>query len=154
MKKTSILVVNGGQDPEEGKWLTLFLERLYAFTDSAKFNLIVWNNNTSDNEVIFLQKKYEFDLLEPLPNDQMFHPHAVPLQRLYNYAVNKYKPDTIILMDSDAFPVKRGWFEELTKAIIAGEYILAGIWRDEFKNTIPPYIHASCMCFSTDFVSS
>jgi len=151
MNNTSILIVNGGKDPEEGKWLTLYLEKLYKFTDPTKFNLIVWNNNVVDENITFLKSRYSFDLLEPIPNDKMFHPHAVPLQRLFNYATIKYKSEAIILMDSDAFPVKTGWFEELTEAVKSGKYVLAGIWRDELKGAIQPYIHPSCMCFSTQF---
>lgn len=149
---TAILVVNGGRDPEKGRWISLFLKNLFRYTDRNKFNLLVWNNNISDNEIRKLQKKNNFYLFEPLPGDKMFHPHAVPLQRLFNIAIEKFQSQYIILMDSDAFPIKSGWFEILINAISSDTYQLAGVWRDELATGIKPYIHPSCMCFSSKFV--
>ena len=149
---TSILVVNGGKDPLEGKWLTLFLENLYRYTDKTKFELLVWNNNVGDTNVNILEDKYNFYLVEPLLNDILLHPHAVPLQRLFNIAVDKFESKYIIVMDSDAFPIKEGWFEILLDSISSNKYQLAGVWRDELSEAITPYIHPSCMCFSTKFV--
>lgn len=150
--KTAILVVNGGKDPDGGKWLTLFLDNLYRYTDKKKFQLLVWNNNVDDKNVIKLENKYNFYLVEPLSNDSLFHPHAVPLQRLFEIAKEKFRAEYIIVMDSDAFPIKKGWFEVLVDSISSNKYGLAGVWRDELSKSIKPYIHPSCMCFSTKFV--
>lgn len=151
-RDTAILVVNGGKDPEEGRWLSLFLKNLVKYTDRDKFELLVWNNNVNDPEVKKLEEKYNFHLVEPFPGDNLFHPHAVPLQRLFNIAVQSFGSKYIIVMDSDAFPVKKGWFEELRNGISSNKYQLAGVWRDELSNGIRPYVHPSCMCFSTQFV--
>lgn len=147
----SILVVNGGTDPKEGKWLSLFLKKLYEFSDIDKFQLLVWNNNF-DEDINYLINEFQFTLIEPYENDYLFHPHAVPLQRLFNIAIKKFKSKYIIVMDSDAFPIKKGWFEELLGAIVDDKYVLAGVWRDELSKSIKPYIHPSCMCFSVKFV--
>jgi hypothetical protein len=51
----------------------------------------------------------------------------------------------IITMDTDAFPVRDGWIEQLTDLIAEGAGV-SGIYRDEFAPRIRPFIHLSCLC--------
>jgi hypothetical protein len=56
-------------------------------------------------------------------------------------------PDTteyVVSLDTDAFPVRSGWLENLLGRLDDGAE-LAGVWRDEMESLIRPYVHPSCL---------
>jgi len=150
---TAILIVNGGQEPQHGHWISLCIGKILQHTKLGSYQLYIWNNNVDD--------KFIPDFLKFIPNCTLFqkketekfsHFHIGPLQKLYEKARNdgfKY----IVTLDSDAHPIKSGWLEALLTAIDAGN-VLAGVWRDELQKAIPPYIHPSCLCTSVDYIET
>jgi len=147
----AILVVNGDADPKRGRWIDLCLEKIRKFTAPGTFRVYVWNNNLRDRSL----KGRLFALpwvacVEAAPYERLSHPHATPLQRLYALARDQ-GADRIVTMDSDAHPLRHGWLEELTAALDAGA-ALAGVWRDELREAIAPYVHPSCLATTVELV--
>jgi len=150
-EKAAILIVNGGIDPKNGRWLELCLENLHKYTKASNCHLYIWNNNVQDKWVDeFVNTFKNTTLLEADPEEKLRHLHAVPLQRLYELAI-KDNPKYIITMDTDAFPIRSDWLEEMVRKLNDG-YTLAGVWRDELGEGIQPYVHASCLCTTVDFI--
>lgn len=147
----AILIVNGGQDPAQGKWLKLCLDKIAAHTRDANHHIYVWNNNTGDTWVAdAVAGLSNATLFQADPTASLAHPHAVPLQRLYERAVSDGATH-IVALDSDAHPIRDGWLTGLIDAL-NDKTVLAGVWRDELAAGIEPYLHASCLCTTVDFI--
>lgn len=147
----AILIVNGGQDPPQGQWLRLCLDKVRAHTREPHHHLYVWNNNIADRSVTGLVGSLpNATLLNADPAETLVHPHAVPLQRLYERAVADGARH-IVTLDSDAHPLRDDWLTGLINAL-DDKTVLAGIWRDELATGIEPYLHASCLCVTVDFI--
>jgi hypothetical protein len=148
---TAILIVNGGTDSRYGKWLQLCIEKIQQHSGPTGYHLYVWNNNTSDRWVTeFISALPNTTLLSADPNETLAHPHAVPLQRLYEQA-RADGATYIVTLDTDAHPIRDGWLETLTSALDE-RTVLAGVWRDELSQGIQPYVHASCLCTTVEFI--
>jgi hypothetical protein len=151
-EKVSILIVNGGKDPKNGKWIELCIDKILEHTEWQNYTIYIWNNNVEDNFVSdFLKGIPIVKLVQADACEKLAHVHAVPLQRLYELACQEDKPKFIVTMDSDAHPMQKGWLTQLISSL-NDEVVLAGVWRDELKKAIPPYIHASCLCTTVDFI--
>lgn len=149
-KSVGILIVNGGEDPPEGKWLSLCLSRISEHTKWPHYKIYVWNNNLDDESVSKIVRKTPHAvLIEPKPGEKMKHAHAGPLQKLYETA-RKNRVDFIITFDTDAFPIKDNWIRHLVEPLDE-DTVISGVWRDELK-AIRPYIHPSCLCTSVEFI--
>lgn len=145
----AILIVNGGADPAAGRWLEMCLSRVTAHTRRPNTHIYVWNNNVDDAWVpAAVAAVPNATLVQADSAEKLAHPHAVPLQRLYERA--RADADVIVTLDSDAFPLRDGWLDELVDAVT--HHSLAGVWRDELSAVIPPYVHASCLAVAVDFV--
>ncbi len=148
---TAILVVNGGQEPPEGSWITLCVDKIREHTPAGSYRIYVWNNNTGDPVVArFFAFASDCVLVDRPPDVELIHPHSDPLQRLYEQA-RADGARVIVAMDSDAHPVRAGWLEHLVDALDGGA-VLTGAWRDELSTAIDPYVHASCLATTVDFV--
>ena len=149
----AILMVHGGKKPQAGRWLQLSLRRIRRHTLRNDCVIYLWNNNPNDPDIARLRTApLPIRLVQADFGETLAHFHAVPLQRLYERARDdgaKY----IVTMDTDAFPVRDGWLGELISHIDGGA-VLAGVWRDELKRSIKPYIHPSCLCTSVEFIES
>lgn len=149
--QAAILIVNGGRDPVQGHWLSLCVGKIIENTPLDDYHLYVWNNNTNDRFVAdYLSFMPNCTLVQAPGDTKLTHVHADPLQRLYERA----KTDGaryVVTMDSDAHPLRRGWLRELTQALDSGA-VLAGVWRDELRRAIDPYVHASGLCTSVDYL--
>ena len=149
----AVLIVNGGMDPQEGRWLELCLRKVREHTSWPRYQVYIWNNNNADAWVPNFVKEFpRATLVSANPSEKLAHPHAVPLQRLYEMACSDGH-DFIIALDSDAHPIRSCWITQLVTAL-DDETVLAGVWRDELKKEIRPYIHASCLCTSVSFVEA
>jgi hypothetical protein len=151
--RVAILVVNGGKDPKNGKWIQLCIDKILEHTEWSNYQVYVWNNNVEDLSIVdFLKNIPLVTLVQANPSEKLSHIHAVPLQRLYELVCNdKDKPKYIVVMDSDAHPIQKGWLKQLISSLDS-EVVLSGVWRDELKKAIKPYIHASCLCTTVDFI--
>lgn len=146
-----ILIVNGGKNPQEGKWLGLCLEKIMKHTKWPNYRIYIWNNNIEDSFVPQLVKRNpDTKLFQTNPMKRLDHVHAVPLQKLYKIA-RKDHVKYVVAFDTDAFPIRDNWLTYLIEQLNKGASI-SGVWRDELKKYVAPYIHASCLCTSVDFV--
>lgn len=147
----AILIVNGGQDPQQGKWLHLGLPKILEYTDWPNYHIYVWNNNVTDQSVAaFISSQEQVTLVTVDPQETLSHRHAVPLQRLYDLA-RANGAYYIVTLDSDAFPIRQGWLTELISFLNGGS-ALAGIWMNETREGIKPYIHPSCLSTTVNFI--
>lgn len=146
-----ILIVNGGRDPEEGKWLDLCLRKILTHTTWQNYRIYVWNNNIEDISVSQLIGTIPCaTLLQANPQERLNHIHAVPLQRLYEVA-KKDNCSFIVTIDTDAFPFQDNWLSHLIKKLDK-RTVICGVWRDELAEYVRPYAHPSCLCTTTNFV--
>jgi hypothetical protein len=146
-----ILIVNGGKDPQEGKWLGLCLGKIMEHTKWPNYRIYIWNSNIEDSFVRELVKRNpHVQLFQANPRKRLGHVHAVPLQKLYKIA-RKDNVKYVVAFDTDAFPIRDNWLTYLIQQLNKGAAI-AGVWRDELKKYVDPYIHASCLCTSVDFI--
>lgn len=153
MDRASILIVNGGHDPIQGKWLRMCVDKIIEHTRWPNYHLYIWNNNIKESWVDqYLGSLSNATLVNADPSEVLQHPHAVPLQRLYELA-RKDGTRYVLTMDTDAQPIKDGWLTHLISAL-NGQTVLAGIWRDEMSDAIQPYIHPSCLCTTLEFIES
>ena len=82
--RVGILIVNGGRDPRSGKWIKFCLQEILRITEWPNFHIYVWNNNIDDGEVVaFLETLGSLSVFHADAAESLAHPHAVPLQRLY-----------------------------------------------------------------------
>ncbi len=147
--EVAILLVSGGSEPREGRWIELCLRKLEEHTRAESVRVYVWNNAPEDRRVgALLAAKPYVDVTDAAPYERLRHPHAVPLQRLYAKA-RQARPRFVITLDSDA--VRDGWLAALTGAL-SDTTVIAGVWRDQLRSAIAPYIHPSCLCTTRAFI--
>lgn len=152
--RAAILVVNGGADPAQGRWLDLCLTSIRNFTRWPDYRVYVWNNNVEDDAVAeIVGREADAELITADPAVTLTHPHADPLQRLYERARDD-GAEFVVAFDSDAHPIAAGWLTELIEAIRGGA-AMAGAWRDELPADVrPPYLHASCLLAPVAFLEN
>ena len=115
----AIIIVNGGKDPEAGRWLSPCLDRILVHTIWPNYHLYVWNNNLADPWVAKnISRIPNATLVEADPDEVLTHKHAVPLQRLYELAL-KDNPKYVVALDSDAHPIRDGWLSTLINPVIS-----------------------------------
>ncbi len=149
--ETAILIVNGGPDPPCGRWLELCLGSIRRHTPPGTFRLLVWNNNAADSWVDDLVVGgRDGEVMKPGRGESLAHPHAVPLQRLFDRA-RADGHDVVVTLDSDAFPIRTGWLEALRSPLEQGAAV-AGVWRDDNRDVIEPYVHPCCLAIKTKTV--
>jgi hypothetical protein len=149
--KIGILIVNGEIGPLGGSWISMCLKNVYKYTHYSNYTVYLWNNNVATNLFNQIAKKYpSIKQLNAKPGEKLKHPHAEPLQKLYKKALMD-KVEYIVTLDSDAFPIHNNWLQLLIEKL-DNKTVLAGVWRDELKTAIQPYIHPSCLCVSVDFI--
>jgi len=150
--RTAILVVNGfdrrgrwGEFNEEEAraypWIDLCLRQIERHSSSASYEILVWDNTWMPDHR---------ELLDAHPRVKRFQPrdvgrelrHGQSLDRL----VKKVHPRTefVITLDTDSFPVRDGWIENLTGRLTDDVWV-AGVWRDEMLPKKPAFIHPSCL---------
>ncbi len=146
-----ILIVHGGHPSSAGQWLPLCLERICSLTSGPEYRIYLWNNLPQDPLPGRIASGCDkVHLVQASAGDKFPHAHAFPLQKLYDLARNdgvRY----IVTMDTDAFPLNPQWLTQLIGKLNE-QNVMAGIWRDELSEFIPPYIHPSCACMPVDFI--
>ncbi|MCB2216849.1 hypothetical protein [Desulfofustis glycolicus] len=156
MSKTAILIVNGPSDTPYGTWIEMCLSKIVQYTDPAGHHVFLWNNNTHDIELTKrLQGYRNLTLVQYEQSQKLTHFHREPLQRLYQCALREGlgNEDYVFTLDNDSFPIKTGWLPYITSQLNE-KTVLAGVWRDELKKGIKPYVHPSGLCISVDYIKS
>jgi hypothetical protein len=148
--RTAILIVNGFDrhsrspfDVEEAQrfpWIRLCLEQLERHTDAASHDILVWDNSFLAEHLKLLEASPRVSVFSDCERKDVRHGRA--LDRL----LRKVPPETeyVVTLDTDAFPVRDGWLENLIGRLERGAS-LVGVWRDEMAPEIRPYVHPSCL---------
>lgn len=146
-----ILVVNGGPGKRVGQWLQLCLQRITKHTFWPDYRVYIWNNNVDDGNIPKITKKFPRTvLIQADPEEELGHIHATPLQKLYEIA-REDNVKYIVTMDTDAFPIRDKWLAYLIRELDS-QTVISGVWRDELKDGITPYVHPSCLCTTVAFI--
>src|SRR5689334_16920589 len=146
--RTAILIVNGfdrrgrwGEyneaEARDYPWIDLCLRQIERHSGTSSYEILVW-----DNSFIPEQRR----LLRQHPRVRMFGQkqpgrhigHGEGLDRL----MKKVRPGTefILTLDTDSFPIRDGWIENLTGRLKAGS-MLTGVYRAEIQEAKAAYIH-------------
>ena len=154
----AILIVNGfdrhSKDPfdvEEAltyPWIDLCLRQVQRYSGSPA-EILVWDNSyLPEHRAIMAQ----YDNVTVYDNpDQTDVRHGAALDRLVELA--PATAEWVITLDTDAFPIRDGWIDELLAPLETGA-ALAGVWRDEMQTQITPYVHPSCLAVRRETLTS
>ncbi len=150
--RTAILVVNGFDrrgrwgdfnvdEAREFPWIDLCLRQIERHSRGSSYEVLVWDNTWMPEHK---------ELIERHPRVRRFEPaqpgtdvrHGAALDRL----VQKVRPATtfVITLDTDSFPVRDGWIENLTGRL-NDDVLVAGAWRDEMLPRKPAFVHPCCL---------
>jgi hypothetical protein len=145
----AILIVNGfdrhSKDPFEVDealtypWIDLCLRQVQRHSQNPA-EILVWDNSyLPEHRAIMAQYDNVTVYDDPGKVDVR---HGAALDRLVGLV-----PETaewVITLDTDAFPIRDRWIEELVDPLVGGA-ALVGVWRDEMQAQITPYVHPSCL---------
>jgi hypothetical protein len=163
--RTAILIVNGydqvglfGTTFEASEaisypWIELCLREVERRSRGADYEVFVWDNSRlselrgaiasrgvhlfpSDDDLVARRPDATLDV------QTLSLLHAASLHRLLANVDESF--DYVATLDTDAFPIKDGWLDDLHSNLASAE--LTGIWRDEMAPRLTPFVHPSCMC--------
>lgn len=150
--RTAILIVNGfdrrgrfgeynAEEARQFPWIRLCMRQIRRHSQGSSYEVLVWDNSFIHRQRKFLRNHPRVRLFRAKDPEQNL-PHGTSLERL----VRKVHPDTefIITLDTDSFPIRDGWIENLTGRL-NDEVLLAGAWRDELLPRKPAYVHPCCL---------
>lgn len=153
--RVAILVVNGffratphadfyAEEARRFPWIDLCLRQIARFT-STPHTVHVWDNaDLPEHNAILAAHP---DVVVHRSRRGRALPHGQALDRLLRRVPNQV--EYVVTMDTDAFPVRRGWLPNLLGRLQNGA-ALAGIWRDEMAPDIEPFVHPSCLAVRHD----
>jgi hypothetical protein len=150
--RTAILVVNGfdrrgrwgdfnADEAREFPWIDLCLKQIERHSRGSSYEVLVWDNTWLPEHRELIEKNPKVRRFEPSePGTDVRH--GASLDQL----VRQVRPRTkfIITLDTDSFPIRDGWIENLTGRL-AGDVLVAGVWRDEMLPRKPAFIHPCCL---------
>lgn len=150
--RTAILVANGfdrkgrwggynEQEALEFPWIDLCVKQIKKHSRRSSYEILVWDNTRLKEHRRLLRRQPRVRLFGPGKSGTELR-HAQSLNRL----VAKVHPETefIITLDTDAFPIRNGWIDNLIGRL-NDDVLLAGVWRDELAPRKPAYIHPCCL---------
>jgi hypothetical protein len=125
-KHRSLLIVSTYGPNAVDDWLAIQQHFISKYTNNYKF--AVWTHNLDDESMFdYVLGTSKGDLLYALP--EMFH------QIYYACRNLEYKYDDYLILDSDCFPVKEGWKENLLDMM--GDRWYAAPVRTDNLDTVP-----------------
>jgi hypothetical protein len=138
----------GQFNEEEAKafpWIDLCIREVERRSRSASYEILVWDNTGIPEHRRLLRQHPRVRLFKPKDGQELHH--GASLDRL----VRKVRPGTefIITLDTDSFPIRDGWIENLTGRL-TDHVQLAGVWRDELLPKKPAFVHPSCLVIRTE----
>lgn len=153
--RAAILLVNGFDrhsanafDIDEARrfpWVRLCLERLERHTPDGSYAVYVWDNSALPEQLELLEASAHVSVFSAREHKDVRHGRA--LDRLLREIPEE--TEYVVTLDTDSFPVRDGWLENLLGRLRDGASI-AGIWRDEMAPEITPYVHPSCFAVRRD----
>lgn len=154
MGKTAILVVDGYSprtvdamwDAIRFPWIEVCLREVLRRSASSDYEVHVWDNAGIREHRAFLEGLPAEPRVRVWPDDPgavVPVRHAIALDNLV--ARTGDEVEYLVTLDTDAFPVRDGWIEQLTSTVDDGA-MLVGVWRDEMAPELAPFVHPSCLC--------
>jgi hypothetical protein len=153
--RTAILIVNGFDrhsasafDVEEARrfpWIRLCLQQLERRTAESSYDVLVWDNSFLPEHLEILEAGSRVSVFSEPDGKDVRHGRA--LDRLLREV--PAETEYVVTLDTDSFPIRDGWLENLIGRLEAGAWI-AGVWRDEMAPRIPAYVHPSCLATRRD----
>jgi hypothetical protein len=150
--RTAILVVNGfdrrgrwgdfnADEAREYPWIDLCLQQIERHSRGTSYEVLVWDNTWLPEHREMIERHPRVRRFEPSePGTDVRHGASLDL------LVRKVRPRTqfIITLDTDSFPIRDGWIENLTGRL-TDDALVAGVWRDEMLPRKPAFIHPCCL---------
>jgi hypothetical protein len=127
-------------------WLELCLRQIHRHSQSISYEVLVWDNTWIPEHKELCRRDPKVRRFEPSePGGDVRH--GASLDNL----VKKVRRGTefIVTLDTDSFPVRDGWLENLTGRLDE-ETLVAGVWRDEMLPRKPAFIHPCCLAVRRD----
>jgi hypothetical protein len=158
--RTAILIVNGfdrvglwgttfdAADALSYPWIDICLREIQRRSKGSEYQVLVWDNTQMPalREIVRSHGArllpHDEDIAEGGPAARLVLLHARALNHLLSEVGEAF--DYVITLDTDAFPIRDGWIEELKRNLRATS--LTGVWRDEMAARLEPFIHPSCLC--------
>lgn len=150
--RTAVLVVNGFDrhgrwgrfDQDEARdhpWIDLCLRRIERHSRGSSYEVLVFDSSWLPEHRKIIEADPKVRRFQPRQEGRAVR-HGPALDRL----VKRLHPDTefVITLDTDAFPIRDGWIENLTGRL-SDEVAVAGVWRDELVPHKPAFVHPSCL---------
>lgn len=127
-------------------WIELCLRQIVRHSGDSSYEILVWDNSWIEEQWEALGRHPKVRRFRA-PSVERSVGHGRSLDKL----LRRVHPDTefVITLDTDAFPIRDGWIENLTGRLTEG-VLLAGVWRDELLPAKPPYIHPCCLAARLD----
>jgi hypothetical protein len=150
--RTAILVVNGfdrrgrwgdfnAEEARDYPWIDLCLKQIERHSRGSSYEILVWDNTWMPEHKEIIERNPKVRRFEPSePGSDVRH--GASLDQL----VRRVRPRTkfIITLDTDSFPIRDGWIENLTGRL-TDDVLVAGVWRDEMLPAKPAFIHPCCL---------
>jgi hypothetical protein len=151
--RCTVLIVNGfdrhsrwGEfDADEARrypWIELCLHQIEKHSRPGDYLALVYDNAWLPAHRRALRGRKEVRVL-PSNGARIERGHGGALDVLVRSTAASIP--YVITLDTDAFPIRDGWIDELISALESG-YAVSGIYRDEISQRIRPYVHPSCFC--------
>jgi hypothetical protein len=153
MTSCAILIVNGfdragrwgeynAKEALRYPWIQLCMRQIEAHTTPGRYQVLIWDNVGMAAQRRDLRAHRDVRVM-PHGRARIERGHPTALDLL----VRETKPEAkyIVTLDTDAFPIRDGWIEQLIAPLEAGSGV-SGIYRDELAPYIRPFIHPSCLC--------
>jgi len=127
-------------------WIRLCLEQLERHTSESAYEALVWDNS-------FLPEHLE--ILEVSPRVSVFSERETQADERHPRALDRLlrevstETEYVVTLDTDAFPIRDGWLDELLGRLDAGAW-MTGVWRDEMAPEVEPFVHPSCLASRRD----
>lgn len=148
----AILIVNGfdrrdrwgphsADEARRYPWLDLCLRQIARHTRTMDWEVLVHDNARLPEHRRLVARHGRVRVFVDPHGRELSHPSALDALVARTGDAVEY----IVTLDTDAFPVRDGWLEELTGRLDSGAAI-AGIYRDEMTARLRPFVHPSCLC--------
>ncbi len=148
MKKllVSSVYYDNPESPHTNKeWFKL--QKKFIKENTNNFDFHIYLNNVKDRK-IYKDVKIIGETKKRFENGTLSHRYCI--RAIFDYfRKNKNKYDCFLLLDSDCFPIRKGWLFDLRNIIREKGYKFASVVRYENGETYP---HPSAMLIPNEFI--
>jgi hypothetical protein len=133
------------KSPDSNKiWLRL--QDQFIESNTASYDFAVYLNGVKDKE---LYKKYEIVGINDDPPKESILSHRSALRAIIDFFKSSPGYESYCILDSDCFPVRKGWYYDLHNIVIERGKKFAAVVRFENGETFP---HPCAMLIPADYL--